>query len=68
MIYAIKKPNESGERLIARFKKVAQRARVLQDARNNRFHEDAPTKRLVRKAAIIRARHRATRERAKYYS
>ena len=67
MIYAIKKQSESNERLMSRFKKVVQRSRI-KEVRRNRFHKSKPTKRIVREAAVMRAKNRAKRERAKYYS
>ena len=67
MIYAIKKQNESNERLMSRFKKVVQRSRVM-DTKKNRYHKADPTKKFTRAAAIKRAEHRKTRERARYYS
>lgn len=68
MIYAVKKANESNERLISRFKKVVQRSRILMSTKKGRFHTDKPTKKFVRESAIMRAKHRKTREKAKYYS
>lgn len=67
MIYAIKKSNESNERLMSRFKKVVQRSRVM-EIKRNRYFADKPTKTQVRAAAVIRETHRKRRERAKFYS
>ncbi len=67
MIYAIKKPNESNERLMSRFKKVIQRSRVM-EVKRNRYFADKLTKTQVRTAAVIREMHRKKRERAKFYS
>lgn len=67
MIYAIKKSNESNERLMSRFKKVVQRSRVM-ELKRKRYFSDKPTKSKVRAAAIKREFYRKKRERAKFYS
>jgi ribosomal protein S21 len=66
MIYATKKPGESNERLINRFKQVVQRSRVIIKAKQDRLQRK-PGKTRSRNAAIIRERHRAEKARAKYY-
>ncbi|MBU0577797.1 30S ribosomal protein S21 [Patescibacteria group bacterium] len=68
MIYAVKKQNESNERLISRFKKTVQRSRTLLNAKKHRFHEQPPRKRYIRQAAVMRAHHRKNRQKAQYYS
>ena len=67
MIYATKKPGESNERLISRFKQVMQRSRVIIQAKKDRL-EPKPGKRMVRKAAIIRSKHRAEKTKQKFYA
>ncbi len=67
MIYAIKKQNESNERLMSRFKKVVQRSRVL-ELKRKRYFQPKKTKKLVREAAVKREFYRAKREKAKFYS
>ena len=67
MIYAIKKQNESNERLMSRFKKVVQRSRIM-ETKKSRYHKSKPTKKFVRAAAVKRADYRKKRERAKFYS
>ncbi len=62
MIYAIKKSNESNERLINRFKKIMQRSRVVVNAKGSRFHSRPESKAFLRQAAIMRATHRKRRE------
>ena len=66
MIYATKKPGESNERLISRFKQVMQRSRVIIKAKKDRL-EPKPIKRKIRKAAVVRAKHRAEKARQKFY-
>jgi ribosomal protein S21 len=68
MIYAVKKPNESNERLISRFKKVVQRSRVLLESKQHRFHEQPKRKRFVRQAAVMRDAHRKQKAREQFYS
>lgn len=67
MIYAIKKQSESNERLMSRFKKIVQRSRIM-DGKKHRYHEQKPTKKYIREAAVKRAEYRRKRERAKFYS
>ena len=67
MIYAVKKANESNERLMSRFKKLVQRGRMM-ELKRNRYFADKPTKTKVRAAAIKREMYRKKRERAKFYS
>lgn len=67
MIYAVKKQNESNERLMSRFKKVVQRSRIMETKRK-RYYADKPTKKQVREAAVKRSHYRGKREKAKFYS
>ena len=68
MIYATKKQGESNERLINRFKQVVQRSRTLLKAKQERFHTRKPTKKFVRQAAVMRAKHRARKAKEQFYS
>ncbi|MBN2087772.1 30S ribosomal protein S21 [Candidatus Peregrinibacteria bacterium] len=68
MIYAIKKQNESNERLISRFKKVVQRSRVLMNAKQHRYHEQPKRKRYTRLAAVKRDFYRSKRAKEQFYS
>ena len=68
MLYAIKKSNESNERLISRFKKVVQRSRVLMDAKKHRYHEQEPRKRYIRQSAVKRDYYRRKRAKEQFYS
>ena len=67
MIYAIKKPGESNERLINRFKQVVQRSRIIVKAKKDRLIPE-PNKRYVRNAAVIRSKHRVRRAKEKFYA
>jgi ribosomal protein S21 len=68
MIYAIKKQNESNERLISRFKKVVQRSRVIINSKKHRYHEQKPRKRYIRQSAVKREFYRAKRAKEQFYS
>jgi len=68
MIYAIRKQNESTERLMGRFKKLVQRSRVIISTKKGRYHKAKPTKKYVREAAVMRSIHRKARERKQFYS
>ncbi|MCT4591956.1 MAG: 30S ribosomal protein S21 [Candidatus Gracilibacteria bacterium] len=66
-VWAVRKGSETNEKLIKRFKKQTQRARVIYKVRNNRYHEGVKTKRRVRDEAISREEYRAVREKEKFY-
>ena len=68
MIYAVKKQNESNERLINRFKKIVQRSRVIMDTKKNRYHKRKPTKSFKRQSAIMREHYRKKRTKEQFYS
>jgi len=68
MIYAIKKQNESNDRLINRFKKIVQRSRIVLETKKGKFHERKPRKRFIRLAAVIRSEHRSKRAKEQFYS
>jgi len=68
MIYAVKKQNESNEKLINRFKKIVQRSRIIMDSKRGRYHANKPTKQFVRAAAVKREFYRTKRRRKQFYS
>ncbi len=68
MLYAIKKQNESNERLISRFKKVVQRSRIIMDAKKGRYHKQKPSKKYVRESAVKREFYRKKRTKEQFYS
>jgi ribosomal protein S21 len=68
MIYAVKKQNESNERLISRFKKTVQRSRILMETKQGRFHTRPPKKRFIRQSAVKRSFYRARRAKEQFYS
>lgn len=67
-VYAVKRSNESNEKLAARFKKQFQQTRMLQELRGKAHHSRALTKRKVRIAAVKREQYRAVRAKAEFYA
>lgn len=67
-IFAIKRGEESNDRLQSRFKKQFQETRLLQLMRERRTHKRALTKRLQRIRALKREGFRAERKKNQYYS
>lgn len=68
MIYAVKKQNESNERLFSRFKKLVQRSRIVYNKKKHRYHEQTPRKTMIRQSAVMRATHRKARAKKAFYS
>jgi ribosomal protein S21 len=67
-IYAIKRGEESNERLQSRFKKQFQETRLLKVLRDRKTHKRALTKRLQRIRALKREQFRAERLKNQFYS
>lgn len=67
-IYAIKRGEESNERLQSRFKKQFQETRLLKVLRDRKTHKRALTKRLQRIRALKREQFRAERVKNQFYS
>ncbi len=67
-VYAIKKGDESNDRLQSRFKKQVQNSRIVQLLRTRRNHKRAVTKRLQRIRALKREGFRAARKKNQFYS
>ncbi|MBI5414918.1 30S ribosomal protein S21 [Candidatus Peregrinibacteria bacterium] len=67
-IYAVRREGETNERLIKRFKKQVQNARILQDLREKRYWAHSPKKRVIRKKALKRAMFREKRAREQFYA
>jgi len=66
-ITVYRNPKESLDRLISRFNKKVQASRVILEVKNRRYWKRPPTKRHVRKAAIMRSHYRGLREKMQYY-
>ena len=67
-IFAIKKGDESNDRLQSRFKKQVQEARLIPKLREVRTHKRRLTKRLQRIRALKREEYRSQRKKTQYYS
>lgn len=67
-IYAIRKGDESNDRLQSRFKKQSQDARIVKTLRDRRTRKKKPTKRLQRLRALKREGFRAANKKKQYYS
>ena len=62
-----KNSKESLDRLISRFNKKVQGSRVLLEVKSRRYYKKPLTKRLVRKAAVMREYYRSKNEKMQYY-
>lgn len=67
MIYAVRKENESVDKLINRFKKQVQGTRLLLQVRKGRYHQKKLTKKKIREAAVVREGHRTEKAKRMYY-
>ncbi|MBI5152042.1 hypothetical protein HZA39_00745 [Candidatus Peregrinibacteria bacterium] len=66
-IRVTKNQKESTERLIARFTKKVHKSRLLIDLKEKRYWSKPKSRRVVRKAAIMREMYRKKKENTKYY-
>lgn len=67
-VFAIKKGEESNDRLQSRFKKQVQEARFVKVLRERKTHKKKLTKRLQRIRALKREEHRAANKKNQFYS
>lgn len=67
MIYAVRKANESVDKLINRFKKQVQGTRMVLALRKGRYHQKKLTKKKLRAAAVIREKYRDEKAKKMYY-
>jgi len=67
-VHAIRRENETVEKLINRFKKQTQGTRLVQRVRAKRYRIKAPSKRLVRVSALKREEYREKRRKAAVYA
>jgi len=67
-IYAVKRTEETNERLIKRFKKQFQNARLLKEVRERIYRGKVKTKRITRKKALKREMFRAKKIREQFYA
>ncbi len=67
-VYAIKKGEESNDRLQSRFKKQVQEARFVKVLRERRTRKKKLTQRLQRIRALKREQYRAENKKNQFYS
>lgn len=67
-VYAVKKGDESNERLQSRFKKQVQEARFVKVLRDRKTHKRPKTRRLQRLRALKREEHRSQNVKNQFYS
>lgn len=67
-VYAVKKSNESNDRLMNRFKKQVQETRGAKVMRERLRFRKKPTKRLQRIKALKREEFRKSNRKEKFYS
>jgi len=67
-IFAVKRGSESNERLLNRFKKQAQDAKLVKSLRDRMRFKGKITKRQIRLRALKREEFRAANKKAKFYS
>lgn len=67
-IYAIRKGEESNDRLQSRFKKQAQESRIVKLLRERKHYKKPRTRRLQRIRALKREGYRAQNRKQQFYS
>lgn len=67
-IYAIRRPEESNDRIQQRFKQQTQKAGLVKLKRERNIHARKPNKRLQRKTALHREMMRAANRKKRFYS
>lgn len=67
-VFAIKRNDESNDRLQSRFKKQFQEARILRVLRDRRVRKKPLTRRLQRIRALKREQYRAENKKNQFYS
>jgi ribosomal protein S21 len=67
-IYAVRKPEESNDRLQQRFKQQTQRSGLIKLIRDRNIHKKKPSRRLQRIRALKREGFRDDNRKKKFYS
>ena len=67
-VAVIRRENESSEKLIGRWKKKTQRARVIQNFRAKHRFNRKKGKTKVKTAALVREKYRAENKRRRFYA
>lgn len=67
-VWAVRRDDESNEKLIKRWKRQVNNARIVNALKKERYHSKDQTKRLRRNAALKRAEFQEKRYREQLYS
>jgi len=67
-IYAVKRPEESNDRLQQRFKQQVQKSGLIKLKRERNVFKKKPSRRLQRNRALKREAHRDENKKKKFYS
>lgn len=67
-IFAVRRGDESADRLQSRFKSQVQESRIIKLLRDRRVHRRKLTQRLQRLRALKREEYRAQSQKKKFYS
>lgn len=67
-IYAVRRPEESNDRVQQRFKQQVQRSGLVKLIRDRNIHKRKPSRRLQRKRALMREGYRVENRKKKFYS
>lgn len=67
-IYAVRRPEESNDRVQQRFKQQVQKSGLVKLMRERGIHKRKPNKRLQRKTALHREMLRAANKKKRFYS
>lgn len=67
MIYAVRKKNESADKLMNRFKKQVQHSRIMMEVRQGRYFKKKVAKQYTRNSAVMREQHRSERRQKMFY-
>jgi len=67
-VWALKRDNETNEKLIKRWKRQVNNARIMQKIRDERYQKGDPSKRVVRIAAIKRSGFQEKRRKEQFYA
>lgn len=67
-IYAVRRPEESNDRVQQRFKQQVQKSGLIKLMRERSIKKRKPNKRLQRKTALHREKMRAANQKKRFYS
>ena len=66
-VAVIKRPGESNEKVIGRWKKKTRQARIVQDTKDRRAFKKKISLSKEKKSAVVREKYRAQRRKAQHY-